>query len=74
MDLSFHFIKHLFLENIIDNPMIYQAILNNQINSINDFEHMAKLSFTPKFNKVVEKLQIQLKSKQEAAQKEAEEA
>ena len=54
--------------------MIYQAILNNQINSIKDFEHMAKLSFTPKFNKVVEKLQIQLKSKQEAAQKEAEEA
>ena len=71
--MTFHFIKHLFLENILYNPFILEAILNNQVHTIYDFEKMAKLEFTPKFNEVVEKLQIQLKSQQDAAQKEAEE-
>ena len=31
VDLSYHFIKHLFLEGIIDQPLVTHAILTNQI-------------------------------------------
>lgn len=34
VDLSYHFIRHLFLEGVIDQPMILSAILNNQVECI----------------------------------------
>lgn len=63
VDLAFHFIKHLFLENIIDNPVILGAILNNEVESISDFERLATLNYTKRFQQVTEKLKKQIKEK-----------
>lgn len=31
VDLSYHFIRHLFIEGVIDQPLILSAIQNNQV-------------------------------------------
>ena len=49
VDLLYQLLKHLFLENVLENQFVKTAILNNQIQTIADFEEMAKLNFTQDF-------------------------
>ena len=51
------------MENIIDNPVILGAILNNEVESISDFERLATLNYTKRFQQVTEKLKKQIKEK-----------
>jgi len=57
VDLTFHLLKHLFLEDVLSNSFIRVMILNNQITTLQDFEQLAKIQFTDKFTSLIEKYQ-----------------
>ncbi|CDW82516.1 UNKNOWN [Stylonychia lemnae] len=67
-DLSYHFIRSLFLDNVLDNQVITSAILTNQIQTITDFENFTQINYTPKFQQIIDQIQLQIHQKQQKAQ------
>ena len=48
-DLAFHFVRSLFLDNVLENSVITDAILSNQVHLMADFENFTKVQYSPKF-------------------------
>jgi hypothetical protein len=48
-DLTFNFIRSLFLDNVLENSIITSAILTNEIKCLQDFENFTKINYTPRF-------------------------
>eukprot|EP00347_Sterkiella_histriomuscorum_P024182 403332023 len=68
-DLTFHFVRSLFLDNVLENEIITSAILTNQIRDLTDFENFTKISYTQKFQQIIEQIQKSIQDKQAQAQK-----
>lgn len=66
-------LKHLFLEDILDNVFIKEALLNNWLKSLDDFHKLATLNYSDKFQTMVDKYQSQISQKQKESEKKAEE-
>jgi hypothetical protein len=48
-DLAFHFVRSLFLDGVLENQAITNAILTNEVQSMHDFETFTKIHYSPKF-------------------------
>ena len=55
-DLAFHFIRCLFLDNVLDNQIILNAIFSNKIQNVTDFENFTKINYTPRFQQIIDKI------------------
>jgi hypothetical protein len=55
-DLAFHFVRSLFLDNVLENKIITQAILTNEIQTISDFENFTMINYTSRFQVFIDKL------------------
>jgi hypothetical protein len=55
-DLAFHFVRSLFLDNVLHNEVITSAILMNQITCMADFENFTKLRYTERFQTIIDRL------------------
>ncbi|TNV80331.1 hypothetical protein FGO68_gene8583 [Halteria grandinella] len=67
-DLAFHFVRSLFLDNVLENKTITLAILSNDVQCMADFENFTKINYTSRFQSIIDKLKAQIKIKQEEAQ------
>ena len=64
-DLSFHFIRSLFLDNVLENPIITQAILSNQIVTLADFENFTRITYTARFEQVIDHLKLKVQQQKQ---------
>lgn len=48
-ELTFNFVRSLLLDNIIENPVLKNAILTNQIANLSQLEAFTKVTYTSKF-------------------------
>lgn len=69
VDMLFQLVKHLFLEDILDNKMIKSLILNNKIQSTQDFQDLSQLQFSAQFKVTIEKFQENMQKKQQESEK-----
>jgi len=42
-DLAFHFVRSLFLDNVLENQIITDSILMNRVQAMTDFESFTKI-------------------------------
>ena len=63
IDLNYNFIRCLILDNVLEHPILYQAFLGNQITNMAQLESFSKVSYTQRFQTLLEKLQTQVKDK-----------
>jgi len=55
-ELTFNFIRSLILDNIVENPLLLSAFLTNKVNNLSQLEAFAKISYTNKFQQILERL------------------
>lgn len=67
-DLAFHFVRSLFLDGVLENAVITNAILCNQIQSMQDLDSFTKINYTERFQLLIERLKAQIQLKQQQAQ------
>ena len=63
-DLAFHFVRSLFLDNVLENSVITSAILANEVQCMADFENFTRVQYSPKFQALIDKLKVQIQMKQ----------
>jgi hypothetical protein len=63
-DLAFHFVRSLFLDNVLENSVITNAILSNEVQCMADFENFTRVQYSPKFQALIDKLKVQIQMKQ----------
>ena len=63
-DLAFHFVRSLFLDNVLENAVITDAILSNEVQCMADFENFTRVQYSPKFQALIDKLKVQIQMKQ----------
>ena len=54
--LAFHFVRILFLDNVLENKIITNAILTNEVQTISDFENFTMINYTSRFQGLIDKL------------------
>ena len=64
-ELTFNFVRSLVLDNIVENPLLLNAFLTNQVQNLNQLEAFSKISYTNKFQQILERLQAIVKSKKD---------
>ena len=63
IDVNFNFIRSLFLDRVLYNPILYSAFLENKIENMAQLESFNKVSYTDRFKQLLDKLQAQVKQK-----------
>lgn len=48
-ELTFNFVRSLILDNIVENPILMNAILTNQVTNLTQLEAFTKITYTNKF-------------------------
>jgi hypothetical protein len=56
VDLTFNFIRSLFLDKIVENPVLLDAFLTNQVTDIAELEAFSKITYTHRFQSILERL------------------
>ena len=64
-ELTFNFVRSLVLDNIVENPLLLHAFLTNQIQNLSQLEAFTKISYTNKFQQILERLQAIVKAKKD---------
>jgi hypothetical protein len=56
-DLTFNFVRSLLLDKVVENPILLDAILSNRVCNLAQLESFSKISYTNKFQSIIERLQ-----------------
>ena len=57
IDVNYNFIRSLFLDKVLENPILYDAFLENKITNLAQLESFNKVGYTQRFSNLLEKMQ-----------------
>ena len=57
IDMNYNFIRSLFLDRVLENPIIYSAFLENKIANMSQLEAFNKVTYTDRFSTLLDNLQ-----------------
>ena len=57
IDVNYNFIRSLFLDKVLENPILYSAFLENKITNMSQLEAFNRVGYTERFQNLLEKLQ-----------------
>ena len=69
IDVNYNFIRSLFLDRVLENPILYSAFLQNKITNMTQLEQFNRVGYSAKFEELLEKLQSQVKDKRAEAER-----
>lgn len=69
VDLNYNFIRSLILDNVLEHPILLQAFLENKITNMAQLEQFSRVTYTQRFQALLEKLQSQVKDQKVATER-----
>lgn len=69
IDVNYNFIRSLFLDRVLENPILYNAFLENKISNMAQLEQFNRVGYSAKFEDLLSKLQNQVKDKRAEAER-----
>ena len=69
IDVNYNFIRSLFLDRVLENPILYNAFLENKISNMAQLEQFNRVGYSAKFEDLLTKLQNQVKDKRAEAER-----
>ena len=69
VDVNYNFIRSLFLDRVLENPILYNAFLENKISNMAQLEQFNRVGYSAKFEDLLSKLQNQVKDKRAEAER-----
>ena len=57
IDVNYNFVRSLFLDRVLENPILYNAFLENKISNMAQLEQFNRVGYSAKFEDLLTKLQ-----------------